>query len=262
MSSESPLIVDRIGAVARLTLNRPRAGNALDMEMAAQLMRAAIACDEDQSVRCVLLTGAGRLFCAGGDVGAFAAAGDGVGAMLKEITAYLHMAMSRLMRMDKPLVTAVNGPAAGAGFSMAIAGDIALAAQSAHFTLAYTALGLSPDGGSTWLLPRLVGLRLAQDLAITNRRVGAEEAARIGLVTRVAPDDSIADEALAVAVQLAGSATGAIGRTRNLLLSSFGSTLETQMEAEARALACGAALPHGREGVAAFTERRKPDFNR
>jgi 2-(1,2-epoxy-1,2-dihydrophenyl)acetyl-CoA isomerase len=258
--SDTPLLSERAGAVAKLTLNRPQAGNALDMEMARQLMHAAIACDEDDGIRCVLLTGMGRLFCAGGDVGAFAAAGDGIGAMLKEITAYLHMAMSRLARMDKPLVTAVNGAAAGAGFSIAIAGDIVLAAQSAHFTLAYTALGLSPDGGSTWLLPRLVGLRVAQDLAITNRRVDAEEAARIGLVTRVVADDALATEAMALAMRLAASPTGAIGRTRALLQSSFGATLETQMEAEARAIAYGGGTPHGREGITAFAERRKPDF--
>jgi 2-(1,2-epoxy-1,2-dihydrophenyl)acetyl-CoA isomerase len=230
------------------------------MEMARQLMHAAILCDEDDTIRCVLLTGTGRLFCAGGDVGAFNAAGDGIGAMLKEITAYLHMAMSRFARMDKPLVTAINGPAAGAGFSIAIAGDIALAAQSAHFTLAYTALGLSPDGGSTWLLPRLVGLRKAQELALTNRRVGAEEAERMGLVTRIVADDALAEEAMTVARTLAEAPTGALGRTRALLQSSFAATLETQMEAEARAIAASGRTPHGREGIRAFADRRKPDF--
>lgn len=224
-------------------------------------MEAAIACDEDDSVRCVVLTGAGRLFCAGGDVMAFAAGGDKVQVMLKEITAYLHAAIARLARMPKPLVTMINGPAAGAGLSLAALGDIALAGRSAHFTPAYPALGLSPDGGATWLLPRLVGLRRAQEMALLNQRVTAEGAAAMGLITRVIDDEALAGETDTVAQKLAGSATLALGRARQLLADSFTNSLETQMEMEARAIADLSRTPHGREGIGAFAAKRKPKFD-
>ena len=258
--SEQPILFERGGAVARLTLNRPQMGNAIDLPLAKALMEAAITCDEDDGIRCVVLTGAGRMFCAGGDISGFKAAGDGVPALLKELTSYLHMAVSRFARMGKPLVTVINGPAAGAGFSLAILGDIALAARSAHFTLAYTAIGLTPDGGATWLLPRLVGLKRAQELTLTNRRLTADEAAEMGLITRVVENEALNSEAAATAAQLSASATRALGRTRNLLLSSFGNGLEEQMELESRSIADSGRDTEGREGITAFLAKRKPDF--
>lgn len=260
MSSDG-LLVERDGAVARLTLNRPNAGNALDVATCRALMETAIEVDEDDSVRAVVITGAGRFFCAGGDVGGMAAAGEKSGAWLKEVTAYYHAAVARLARMPKPLVTVINGPAAGAGVSLAVLGDIAIAARSAHFTLAYSALGLSPDGGTTWLLPRLIGLRRAQEMTLLNKRVGAEEAAAIGLVTRVVDDEALAGEAAAVVQILANSATAALGKARQLLVESLGNGLETQMELESRAMAQLARSPHGREGIGAFAAKRKPQFD-
>ena len=254
------LQVEREGAVTRLLLDRPAVGNAIDIPLARALMEAAIACDEDDSVRCVLLTGRGRLFCTGGDVAAFSAAGDQVPAFLKEITGYLHSALARFARMDKPMITAINGPAAGAGIGLALLGDIALADPTAHFTLAYTAIGMTPDGGTTWLLPRLVGMRRAQELVLLNRRVSAQEAAEIGLVTRVAGEGAVMEEANRLAEELAGSATGALGAARRLLLDSFSTPLETQMEQESRAIAARARTPEGREGLAAFVEKRKPRY--
>jgi 2-(1,2-epoxy-1,2-dihydrophenyl)acetyl-CoA isomerase len=254
------LLFERDGPVARITLDRPEAGNAIDLPMARALMEAAIACNEDDAIRCVLMTGNGRLFCAGGDVAVFAAMGDKLPAFLKEITTYLHAAVSRLAGMKKPLVTAVNGPAAGAGFGLAILGDLVLAAPSAHFTVAYTGVGLSPDGGTTWLLPRLIGLRRAQELALLNKRVNAEEAAALGLITRVAGEGALEKEAADLASQLARSATPALGATRRLLLDSFTTTAETQMERESRAIAAQARTRDGREGIAAFVEKRAPNF--
>ncbi|HSX57388.1 MAG TPA: enoyl-CoA hydratase/isomerase family protein, partial [Sphingomonas sp.] len=134
----SAVLLEREGGVARITLNRPDVGNALDIPMARELLEAAIAVDEDDAVRCVVLTGAGKLFCAGGDVGAFAGAGDRLPGFLKEITASLHTAQQRFARMDKALVTAINGSVAGAGVGLAMLGDIALASPKASFTLAYT----------------------------------------------------------------------------------------------------------------------------
>ena len=256
------VLLAREGGVARITLNRPDVGNALDIPMARALMEAAIACDEDDQVRCVLLTGAGRLFCAGGDLAGFAAAGDRLPAFLKEITAYVHSAVARLMRMDKPVVTAINGAAAGVGVGLAILGDIALADSKASFVLAYAGIGLSPDGGATWLLPRLVGMRRAQELCLLNRRVGADEAAAIGLVTRVAAEGALIDEAMAVASGLADGATPALGRTRRLLLDSAGATLETQLDSESRSIAALARTAQGKEGIAAFLAKRTPDFTK
>jgi 2-(1,2-epoxy-1,2-dihydrophenyl)acetyl-CoA isomerase len=256
----APLLFAREGAVAKLTLNRPQAGNAIDVPLAKALREAAIQCDEDDAIRCVILTGAGKFFCAGGDVGGFAAVGYQVPALLKELTFHLHTAVLRFARMRKPLVTVVNGAAAGAGFSLAILGDIALAAQSAPFTLAYTAIGLSPDGGASWLLPRLVGMRRAQELALTNKRLSATEAVEIGLVTRAVADDALAAEADAVAAQLANAATRALGRTRNLLDASFSNGLEEHLEAEARSIIESGGDAEGREGIAAFLAKRKPNF--
>jgi 2-(1,2-epoxy-1,2-dihydrophenyl)acetyl-CoA isomerase len=254
------LLFERAGGVARLTLNRPNAGNALDVSLCRALLEAAIACDEDDSVRCVVITGMGRLFCAGGDVTAMAGAGDQTSRFLKEVTAYLHSAFARFARMPKPLVTVINGPAAGAGLSLAVLGDIAIAARSAHFTLAYSALGLSPDGGSTWMLPRLIGMRRTQEMALLNKRVSAEEAAETGLITRVVDDAALAAEAEAVIQTLAGSATGALGKARQLLAESLANGFETQMELESRSLAELSRSPHGREGIAAFVAKRKPKF--
>ena len=253
------VLLERDGGVATITLNRPQVGNALDLPTARALMDAVIACDEDDAVRCVLLTGAGRLFCAGGDVAAFAEAGDKLPVFLKEITVYVHAAVARLLRMNKPVVTAVNGSAAGAGVGLAILGDIVLAGPKAQFALAYTGIGLSPDGGTTWLLPRLVGLRRAQELCLRNKRVPAEEAAAIGLVTRVVEGDLMA-EALAVAQDLARSATPALGVTRRLLLDSATASLETQLDAESRGIASLARTAEGKEGIAAFLEKRAPNF--
>jgi 2-(1,2-epoxy-1,2-dihydrophenyl)acetyl-CoA isomerase len=255
----SSVLLERDGAVATITLNRPEVGNALDMPTARALMDAVIACDEDDAVRCVLLTGAGKLFCAGGDVASFAAAGDQLPAFLKEITVYVHAAVARLMRMNKPVVTAVNGSAAGAGVGLAILGDIALAGPRAQFALAYGAIGLSPDGGATWLLPRLIGLRRAQELCLRNQRVTAEQAAAMGLVTRVVEGDLMA-EAMAVAQDLARSATPALGVTRRLLLDSATASLETQLDAESRGIASLARTAEGQEGIAAFLEKRPPNF--
>jgi 2-(1,2-epoxy-1,2-dihydrophenyl)acetyl-CoA isomerase len=253
------ITVSRDGAVLRITLARPEVGNALDVPMCRALMKAAIAADEDDAVRCVLLSGEGKLFCAGGDVAGFSQAGERLPAYLKEITAYVHAAVVRLVRMGKPVVVALNGAAAGAGVGLAVLGDIVLAAPNASFALAYTGIGLSPDGGTTWLLPRLIGLRRTQELCLLNKRVKAQEAATLGLVTRII-DGDLMTEAMAVARELAAGATHALGTTRRLLLESGSASLETQLDAESRAISGLARTRDGREGVAAFVDKRAPTF--
>lgn len=258
--SETPLLVDVADGIAFLTLNRPEMGNAIDLPMARALVEASILCQIDASIRCVVLTGAGKLFCAGGDVALFAAAGDQIPALLSELAGTLHMALARFGRMAKPFLTLVNGPAAGAGLSLAIGGDVVLAARSAHFTAAYGAIGLTPDGGMSWMLPRLVGLRKAQEIILTNRRIKAEEAEAIGLVTRLVDDDRLLEEGRATAASLASSAVLAIGAARALLQDSFSSGYETQLESEARAISAAGAHAECREGLASYFAKRTPDF--
>jgi 2-(1,2-epoxy-1,2-dihydrophenyl)acetyl-CoA isomerase len=258
--SAPPVLFAVDDGIARVTLNRPEAGNAVDLAMARALVEVAIRCETDAAIRCVVLTGAGRLFCAGGDVALFKSAGDGVDALLSDLAGTLHMALTRFARMPKPLLVLVNGPAAGAGLSLGICGDVVLCARSAHFTAAYGTLGLTPDGGMSWLLPRLVGLRKAQEIILTNRRIKADEAEAIGLVTRTVDDDALAGEGDKVAAQLANAAVGAIGAARALLRQSLESTLETQLEREVAAITRSGATAECHEGLAAYFAKRPADF--
>jgi 2-(1,2-epoxy-1,2-dihydrophenyl)acetyl-CoA isomerase len=254
------LSFDVRNSVARITLNRPDAANALNIDMARDLMHAALQCDEDPTVRAVIITGTGRMFCAGGDLKSFAAQGENLAHHFKEVTTYLHAAVSRLTRMNAPVIAAVNGTAAGAGMSLACACDFVLAAESARFTMAYTRAGLTPDGSSTYFLPRIVGLKRALELTLTNRMLSAQEACEWGIVTRVVPDANLQAEADALAAQLASSATSALGAAKRLLHSGWTETLETQMELETRAIAERAHTADGPEGIAAFLEKRAPKF--
>lgn len=259
MSDIAPIheVRDRI---ARVTLNRPDAGNAIDLSIARMLNKIAIRCQTDQALRCVVQTGAGKLFCAGGDVGAFANAGNRVDTLLAELAGTLQMALGRFAHMAKPSLVLVNGPAAAAGMSLAISGDVFLCCRSAHFTTAYGAIGLTPDAGMSWLLPRLVGLRRAQEIALTNRRIKADEAAEIGLVTCIVEDLDLAHEGDKVAHILSRSAVEAIGATCALLQKSFNTSFKTQLEREVRAMMSAGAGVESREGLAAYFEKRAPNF--
>lgn len=161
---------------------------------------------------------------------------------------------------QEPVVTAIQGPAAGAGVRLAARGDVALAEPEAHFTMAYARIGLMPDGGATWLLPRLVCVRRAQELALTNRRVSAEEAAAMGLITRVVAKGTLALEVDALAESLAKSAVLALGRTKRLLLASGDAALEEQLEAESENIAEQGSTAESKTGIVAFVARREPDF--
>lgn len=258
--SDAPLLVDVVDNVAWLTLNRPTAGNAIDLPMARAFVEASIRCEADPDIRCIVVTGAGRLFCAGGDVALLASAGDNTSALLSELAGTLHDALARFARTAKPMLVLVNGPAAGAGLGLAIGGDVVLASRSAHFTAAYGAIGLTPDGGVSWTLPRLVGLRNAQEIILTNRRIGAEEAERIGMITRVVDDEQLMEEGRAAAALLASCATGAFAAARTLLQDSFSTDYDTQLEREARTISAAGATAECREGLAAFFAKRTPDF--
>lgn len=246
--------------MARITLNRPDAGNALDLQMSKDLMYAALAADEDPSVRVVVLGANGKLFCAGGDLAAFRDAGDRRPALIKEMTTYLHAGISRLARMAAPVVASVRGAAAGAGMSLVCAADLVVCGESAKFAMAYTAAGLTPDGGSTYSLPRLLGTRRTLELMLTNRRIDATTALEWGLVTQVVPDEELAATTDALAARLASGATAALASAKRLVLGSFDHSLESQMELESRAISDAARTADAAEGIAAFLEKRPPKF--
>jgi len=249
--------------LATITLNRERAYNALDLAMAEQLLDALIRCDEDTAVRAVMITGRGAAFCAGGDIRGMLerVKSDGTASrFLKELTVRVHGVIATLARMPKPVVTAVNGAAAGAGFSLALAGDLVVAADSAQFTVAYTGIALAPDGGSTFFLPRLIGAKRALELIVSNRSVPAAEAKELGLVNEVYPAADFAAKAKAYAASLAQGPTLAYGCAKKLLTLSAECSIETQMEHERRAIAACGGTEDFREGADAFFAKRRPVF--
>ena len=251
--------VETRGAVALVTLNRPESGNAINLRVAMDLLAAAMTCARNTAVRAVVLSGAGRHFCFGGDlraVGARAPAGEDY---IRELTTYLHAAISQFVRMDPPVLAAVNGTAAGAGVGLVAMADLALCARSSKFNLAYTQAGLTPDAGTTFLLPRTLGLKRTMELLLLNRALPADEALSWGLVNEVVADEQLLPRALEIAERLAEGASGAFGATKRLIAHSLGA-FESQMVLESETIARHAAGPEGREGVSAFLEKRKPQF--
>jgi 2-(1,2-epoxy-1,2-dihydrophenyl)acetyl-CoA isomerase len=252
------ITLEQSGPIARITLNRPDAANGMNDTMTRELADAARRCDTD-ATKVVVLTGSGRFFCVGGDLKSFAAA-PSRGRHIKGVADDLHRAISSFARMNAVLITAVNGTAAGAGFSIAVAGDLVLAAESASFTMAYTRVGLSPDGSSTYFLPRLIGITKTKELMLTNRTLSAQEASQWGLVTEVVPDDELASRADQLAAQMAATASGSNGGIKALMMATFKNGLEEQMELEGRTIAERAESADGKEGVDAFLAKRKAEF--
>jgi len=248
------------GGIARITLHRPDAANGLDSRMAAELKQAAKACGGDPRIKVVVLGAEGRFFCAGGDLREMLAHGDAIGDAAQALADDFHAAISLFANMQAVLIIAVNGVAAGGGFSLALIGDIVLAAESASFTMAYTRAGLCPDGASSYFLPRLVGLRRAQELMLTNRTLNAAEACEMGVVTRVLADAELRQESDRLAQQLAAGARLSNAYVKKLLLAGTGNDLDAQMALEGQLLSRCAASPDGREGIQAFFDKRKPDF--
>jgi len=259
MSYET-ITVQRDGGVASITLNRPDAFNALSMTLGRELFHAALDVDEDPAVRCVVITGAGKAFCAGGDVKDFVDALPRIGAHIKELTTYLHGTISRLARSDKPVIVAVNGVAAGGGMSLALSGDLVVAAESARFTMAYSKIAATPDGSSSYFLPRLIGLRRSMELYFTNRVLSAREAVDWGLITRAVPDGELHSTVAALAGELAQGPTKAFGGAKRLFHQSTWESLETQMELESQAIAASGHTEDFRGGVTAFAQKKTPTF--
>jgi 2-(1,2-epoxy-1,2-dihydrophenyl)acetyl-CoA isomerase len=248
------------GSVAYLTLNRPEAGNALNEQMVKELAHYALVCDNDPNLKVVLLSAKGKYFCVGGDLRMFSALGDRTAVALKQLADDLHKAVSVFSRMEPVLVVAVNGIAAGGGFSLSMVGDYVVAANSATFTMAYTAAGLSPDGSSTYFLPRIIGLRRAQELTFANRTLSAQEAVNWGLINCAVPDEKLHDEATTLCGKLAAGSRRSQAVVKRLFLDSLHNGLEEQIELEGREIARSAASADGKEGIAAFIEKRSPKF--
>lgn len=245
--------------VAILTLNRPGVLNAFDAEMAEAFLARIEEIAAHGDVRAILLKGAGRGFCAGGDVSQFTKGGD-PRAAITAIIDPLHAALRRLEGLEQPSVACLHGAVAGAGFSLALACDLAVAAENAKFTLAYARIGATPDGSGTYHLPRALGMKKAKELALLADTIDAGEALRLGLINRVTGAEMVEVAALELARRLAAGPTAAYGRIKNLLGGSGGHTLAEQLDAEREAFLASTASADFGEGVAAFLDKRPPRF--
>jgi 2-(1,2-epoxy-1,2-dihydrophenyl)acetyl-CoA isomerase len=251
--------VDREAGVGTIRLDRPASNNSMDVPTAEALRAAAADLASDDEVRCIALTGTGGTFNTGADLSILDAdASDEP--TLRRLANLLHEFVSQLVRADKPVVCGVNGVVAGGGIGPSVCGDIVLAAESARWEFAYPRIGLSADGGSSYFLPRLVGLRTAQELAFRDEPVGAAEGAELGLATEVVPDDAFDDRLWAEAERLANGPTMAYAETRELLRTSFDHGLDEQLAEEGERIAKLTATDDFAEGIDAFFAKGEPDF--
>jgi len=260
MSAASPAVIELSfrDRIAFLRFVRPEAANTIGMQFGRELLAAAFAI-EAAAARAVVLSGEGRNFCFGGDLRGMVASGGDVQAYLSELTTNLHAAIVHLARLDAPVISAVNGSAAGAGMGLVLAADYAIAARGAKFVAAYTAVGLTPDASCTFLLPRAVGYKRAMELLLTNRVLDAGEALDWGLINEVVDDDKLAETAAALAARFAAGPVGAFGAVKRLLAEADPG-LEEQLGREGRSIAARGTSTEGREGIAAFLEKRAPRF--
>ncbi|MEP9352140.1 enoyl-CoA hydratase-related protein [Xanthobacter sp. KR7-65] len=259
-AENSPVRLDIADGVARIRFNRPHVLNALDEATILAFSAAVDKAARDERVRVVVLSGEGRAFLAGGDVGRFHAAGPDAPKVVAAIIDPFHHAMLTLAAMTAPVVASVHGAVAGAGVSVALAADLAIAADDLKMTLAYTRIGTSPDGSSTFSLPRVVGLRKAMEIALLSDTIEAPEALRLGLVNKVVPAADLAAETDALAKRLAEGPTLAYGRIKHLLRASFSHSLADQLHAERDAFIASAGTADFADGVAAFMQKRPPRF--
>lgn len=261
---ENAILLQREGGIATLTLNRPASRNLLDMEMALALRASFDAVAIDRSVRAVVLQAAGKHFMVGGDVNWFHGLLDvepterrqHLNRMIDEV----HGAIARIRSMDKPVLAAVRGTAAGFGFSLMAACDLVLADRTAFFTLAYSGLGASPDGGSTYSLPRLLGPKRAMELALLNERLDAARAHEFGLINRVVEVEALDAQVAELATRLANGPTLAFARTKRLINESLEHSLADQLQAEERGFLESSLTGDFAEGVRAFVAKRMPEF--
>lgn len=260
--SDELILATRDGGVLTLTFNRPSVLNAFNDQMTDTLLAALKAAERDASVRCIVLTGAGRGFSSGQDLGAFLERERSPApvSIRDHLRQGYNVLVTQLRTIEKPVIGAINGVAAGVGLSIALACDLRVAADDAILTLGFSKIGLIPDGGASFMLPLLVGLGRAAELAFTSDRVSAQEAHRLGLVNRVAPATNLLPVTQELAAQLANLPTRAIGLTKRAFNHALLPELAGWLDYEAHLQEIAGRTHDHREGVLAFTEKRKPAF--
>jgi 2-(1,2-epoxy-1,2-dihydrophenyl)acetyl-CoA isomerase len=252
--------LDMIQRIARITLNRPKAYNAFGLDMIQLLSEKLVELAMGQKVTGVIITGEGKAFCAGADLKWLAKYGKSYGEALHELSARYHQAILEICRMPKPVVAAINGIAAGGGFSMVLACDFRIMEASAVLQQAYTTNGLSIDGGGTFTLPRLVGLAKAIEIASFDTPISSEKALSLGLVTEVVEDGQAVKRAIELIYEMKKIPLSSFAASKKLITDSFNTSFETQLEKEREVLSWCADHPNGQEGVEAFLAKRKPVY--
>ena len=255
-----PILTRRHGKILEVTLNRPEAYNALNLDMMNMLAEALSLATRDTSMTGVLITGKGKAFCAGGDLKWISQQKEEAGAVLHRLAPQFHLSVLEIRRMEKPVVAAINGIAAGGGFSLALACDFRVMGQGASLRQAYTSSGLSIDGGGSFALPRLVGLAHAMEIMAFDDPISSSQALEWGLVTKVVPDSEVLSEATAMLTRLSKTSLHSFAWSKKLMTNSFNTTLEAQLELERQGISDCAAHPDGQEGIRAFVEKRSPAF--
>ena len=253
------ILYEKINGVGKITLNRPKAFNSFNREMAFEMQNALDDCEKDDTIRAIYLTGNGKAFCAGQDLKEVTTPQVNPG-FKKILEEHYNPIIMRLRHIEKPVVAAVNGVAAGAGANIALACDIVVAHEKVTFIQAFSGIGLVPDSGGTFFLPRLVGFQKALALAMLGDKVGAEEAEKMGMIYKVLPLESFADDAFAVAEKLAKMPTKGLALTKRLFNESLTNDLKTQLDLEGKLQIEASETEDYEEGVKAFLEKRKPSF--
>ena len=258
-SSYENLRIERDGPVARITLDSTSRMNGLNQQLADELVEAAVETSVDDDVRCIALTGAGDAFCVGADL-AELTGDDRDESAIRRLASSLHDAIIQFHQAEKPVVTGINGVAAGAGFGLALVGDLVLVSEDARLEYAYLRIGLVGDGGSTFFLPRLVGLRRAKEIALLDEPIDPDRAVELGLATETVPDGDLDEELADRAADLAAGPTRAQGAVKRLLVESFDRDLAGQLSAETHAIATATRTEDYRRGYRAFFEGEDPEF--
>ncbi len=253
------ILIEKIDAVGKITLNRPEKYNSFVREMALALQEKLEECANDDSIRCILITGAGKAFCAGQDL---KEATDPNGPEIEKIVReHYNPIIQKIREIEKPVIAAVNGVAAGAGANLALACDIVVASKSANFIQAFSKIGLIPDSGGTYFLPRLIGLPKAAALMITGESVSAEKAEKMGMIYVVYEDSEFESKSLVLAKSISQMPTKGLGYTKRLLNNSLHNSLDEQLDLEAEIQAHSAKSEDHQEGIQAFLEKRSPKFS-
>ncbi len=249
---------EKIGAIEKITLNRPDKYNAFVRGMALELQKKLDECSSDKTIRCIIISGSGKAFCAGQDL---KEATDPKGPEIEEIVrAHYNPIIKKIREIETPVIAAVNGVAAGAGANIALACDIVVAAKSASFIQAFSKIGLIPDSGGTYFLPRLIGIQKAAALMMTGEAVSAEKAETLGMIYAVYEDSEFETSAIKLANTISSMPTKGLGYTKKLLSQTFNNSLEEQLSLEAETQALSASSKDHQEGIKAFMEKRTPQF--